>query len=85
MQMSKEERQIPEPPDITSLQPRMMTAAELERELERLFDWIHAVEASPEHVFLRLEESVESIRNTANELLAERRDRHSDEHAPRGG
>ena len=74
----------PDPPEIDHMAPRMMTAAELRRKLEQVFDWIHAAEAAPDG------ESppdllIQQVRDTANLLLSERRERHSDESAPRGG
>ena len=74
---------VPDPPDISSINPRMMTAAELQRSLEQLFGWLQTVEASPaEEPDV---EMVQSVRDAANALLQERRDRHSDEPGFRGG
>lgn len=78
---------IPDLPDVTSLNPQMMTALELQSSIEQVFDWLQAVEALDES---RSEEdideaTVQRIRDAANVLLLERRERHSDEGAPRGG
>lgn len=76
---------IPDPPDVSSFEPAMMTASELTTELEKLFHWLELVEAEEDGAARLSEQQVETVRNAANELLAERRDRHSDETAPRGG
>ena len=75
----------PEPPDVSGLDPAMMTASELQVRLEELFGWLELVEAEEEGVPELSEQQVEEVRDAANELLAERRERHSDESAPRGG
>ena len=78
-----DEMPVPEPPDVSSLDPRMMTAMELQRNLEKLFDWLHMVEWSREADFDQ--GSVQAVRDAANMLLNERRDRHADEPGFRGG
>jgi hypothetical protein len=75
---------FPDPPDIDATTPRMMTAMELRRNLETVFDWLHMAEAAPEGEAPPFK-VVQQVRDTANRLLAERRERHSDETAPRGG
>ncbi len=79
--------EFPDPPDVAGLNPQLMTAAELQSQLESLFDWLQRVEALPANSSAARpdEESVERIRDAANLLLSERRERHSDENAPRGG
>ncbi len=78
---------LPEPPDVSSLDPSLMTASELQSGLEHLFGWLQTVEALPETCLKPLvdDDTVQDVRNAANLLLSERRDRHSDETAPRGG
>lgn len=78
---------LPETPDVSSLNPQMMTATELKLNLERLFGWLQTIEALPETAIKQHvdEETVQTVRDAANMLLLERRDRHSDESAPRGG
>lgn len=78
---------LPETPDVSSLNPQMMTATELTSNLERLFGWLQTIEALPETVVEQHvdEETIQTVRDAANMLLLERRDRHSDEGAPRGG
>lgn len=76
---------IPDAPDVSALNPQMMTAAELQNSLEAVFNWLHIVEALPDAGAAVDELTVESIRDAANMLLEEQRDRHADESAPRGG
>ena len=75
---------IPEAPEVTSLNPMMMSAGELQEQLQLLFGWLHKVEAAtgPERPG---EQVVQEVRDAANLLLEEQRERHSDESAPRGG
>jgi hypothetical protein len=75
---------IPDPPEIDPLVPRLMSASELRQNLERVFDWLHMVEAAPDDE-APPHRLVQEVRDTANMLLSERRERHSDESAPRGG
>jgi hypothetical protein len=75
---------FPDPPDIDATTPRMMTASELRQNLEQVFDWLHMAEAAPDEQAPPFR-VVQAVRDTANHLLAERRERHSDETAPRGG
>ncbi|MDA0232086.1 MAG: hypothetical protein O3B04_00625 [Chloroflexi bacterium] len=75
---------LPDPPDVASMAPHMMTASELQRSLEQLFDWLHMADASPESV-IATQKAVQAVRDAANLLLEERRERHSDETGFRGG
>ena len=75
---------FPDPPEIDASVPRMMTATELRQNLERAFDWLHMVEAAPDGQAPPFQ-VIQQVRDIANLLLAERRERHSDETAPRGG
>ncbi len=74
---------LPDPPDVTSLVPRMMTATELQKSLELLFDWLHIADASPD-LGVAEQASVQKVRDAVNLLLSERRERHSDESGFRG-
>ncbi len=78
---------LPDPPDLDSMKPQMMTASELQSGLESLFGWLNEVEAQPDNVREQSvnESIVERVRGVANMLLSEQRERHSDESAPRGG
>ena len=78
------EMTLPDPPDLASLVPRLMTAPELQTNLERLFDWLHMAEDSAE-LDIAGQRSVEAVRDALNLLLEERRERHSDESGRRGG
>ncbi len=75
---------LPDPPDIEAMDPSMMSAAELRVALEELWEWLEQAQmasladAPDDDVF----EAVESM---MVEITRERRDRHSDEPAPRGG
>jgi predicted component of type VI protein secretion system len=75
---------LPEPPDLASLEPQLMTASELQAILERLFDWLHLAEDLPE-LAISGQRMVEAVRDALNMLLEERRERHSDESGRRGG
>lgn len=78
---------LPEPPDVSSLDPSMMTALELRSGLESLFGWLQTAEALPDNSLKQQvdENTVQEVRDAANRLLLEQRERHSDEIAPRGG
>lgn len=78
---------LPDPPDVSSLNPELMTTSELHSSLERIFAWLHEVDALPESAFQEqvTESKVQDVREAANLLLVEQRERHSDERAPRGG
>ena len=75
---------LPDPPDIDAMDPSMMSAAELRVALEELWEWLEKAQmasladAPDDDVF----EAVEAM---MVEITRERRDRHSDEPAPRGG
>jgi hypothetical protein len=75
---------LPELPDVKSLAPQMMTAAELQAHLVTLFDWLQAVEAAPGR-FGFTQATVDEVRDAINLVLEERRDRHADEGGFRGG
>lgn len=75
---------MPEAPAVNSLDPVMMTTAELQEQLELLFSWLQDVEAAKD-ADRPDERSVQAVRDAANLLLEEQRERHSDESAPRGG
>ena len=77
-------RQVPRPPDTASLEPQMMTARELREKLEELFGWLHQAELARPGEQPPAEE-FQRVRDAANRLLEERRQRHGDEPAPRGG
>lgn len=80
--MNLSDHNLPDHPDISSLDPQMMTAQELQTRLEELFSWLHEVESArepvPDH------ETVQAVRDAANLLLEERRDRHEEESGLRG-
>ncbi len=79
---------LPEPPrDPGPADPKMLTSAELTARLEELFNWLSEVEALPgnRHMATDDENLIDRVREEANLLLEERRERHADEHAPRGG
>jgi hypothetical protein len=69
------------PPPTVGLAPHLMTARELREKLEELFGWLLMAEdaPAPDH------RAIDRVRDAANSLLRERRLRHSDESAPRGG
>lgn len=75
------DHEVPDPPAYTELEPRMMTEREIRERLEELFEWLLLADDSPSYD----EAVLESVRQAANSLLEERRLRHSDESAPRGG
>ena len=79
-----ERRKRQQAPDVTSLEPQMMSARELREKLEELFDWLHYADAAKPGEQPPAE-AVARVRDAANMLLQERRLRHSDERAPRGG
>ncbi len=78
---------VPDPPDVESIDPQLMTASELQSQLEQLFNWLQLVEAqSEDDATTGFDDSaVQTVRDAANALLRERRERHADEQAPRGG
>jgi hypothetical protein len=61
----------------------MMSARELREKLEELFEWLQQADTAPPGEQLP-PEVVARVRDAANSLLRERRQRHSDEPAPRG-
>ena len=71
-------------PDISALEPGMMSARELREKLEELFNWLQQAELARPGEQAAVED-VARVRDAANRLLQERRQRHSDEPAPRGG
>ena len=73
--------EVPAPPVYQGLEPQMMTVREIREKLEELFEWLQTADDSPSYD----ETVLQSVRETANSLLEERRLRHSDESAPRGG
>ena len=75
---------LPDPPELASLVPHMLTASELQTSLEQLFDWLHLAEESTD-LTADEQRSVEAVRDALNMLLEERRERHSDESGRRGG
>lgn len=75
---------LPDPPELASLVPHMLTASELQTSLEQLFDWLSLAEDSTD-LGITEQRSVEEVRDALNMLLEERRERHSDESARRGG
>ena len=75
---------IPKPPDSLNIDPASLTAKELRLAQETLWEWIQAAEAAPPETAPD-DELLESARQQLNAIIAERRDLHSDEPAPRGG
>lgn len=79
--MTSDDEKIPARPEVSGLKPQMMTERDLREKLEELFGWLRLAEDAPGAD----ESELQRVRDAANALLEERRDRHSDESAPRGG
>ena len=75
---------ISDPPDALSVDPASLTAKELRLAQESLWEWIQTAEAAPPETAPD-DEVLEEARQQLNAIIAERRDLHSDEPAPRGG
>ena len=75
---------ISEPPEAINVDPASLTAKELRLAQESLWEWIQTAEAAPLDTAPD-DEVLEAARQQLNAIIAERRDLHSDEPAPRGG
>ena len=75
---------LPNPPDALHSDPASLTAKELRLAQEALWDWIQTAEAAPASE-APTDEVLDTARAQLNAIIAERRDLHSDEPAPRGG
>ncbi len=75
---------IPDPPDIESIEPAAMNAGELRVALEQLWEWLQEAQSAP-LADAPDDDIVEAVEAKMVEVTQERRDRHSDELAPRGG
>ena len=75
---------LPDPPDIDALDPTLMSAGELRVALEELWEWLEQAQMAP-LADAPDDELFESVEAKMVEITRERRDRHSDETAPRGG
>ena len=75
---------LPDPPDIDSMDPASMSASELRVALETLWEWLEQAQMAP-LADAPDDEVVEAVEAKMVEITRERRDRHSDEPAPRGG
>ena len=75
---------LPDPPDINSMDPASMSAGELRVALEQLWEWLEEAQMAP-LADAPDDEIVEAVEAKMVEIIQERRDRHSDEPAPRGG
>ena len=75
---------LPDPPQSLTTDLSALTAKQLREAQEELWEWIQAAESTS------LEDApdddlIETAREKLVEVIAERRDLHSDEPAPRGG
>jgi len=75
---------LPDPPQSLTTNLSALTAKQLREAQEELWEWIQAAESTsledaPD------DELIETAREKLVEVIAERRDLHSDEPAPRGG
>ena len=75
---------LPDPPQSLTADLSALTAKQLREAQEELWEWIQAAESTsiedaPD------DELLETAREKLVEVIAERRDLHSDEPAPRGG
>ena len=75
---------LPDPPNSLTADLSTLTAKQLREAQEELWEWIQAAESasfedSPD------DEVLEAAREKLVEVIAERRELHSDETAPRGG
>ena len=75
---------LPDPPQSLTSDLSALTAKQLREAQEELWEWIQAAESTS------LEDApdddlLETAREKLVEVIAERRDLHSDEPAPRGG
>ena len=75
---------LPDPPDIASMDPALMSAGELRVALEELWEWLEQAQMAP-LAEAPEDELFEAVEAKMVEITRERRDRHSDEPAPRGG
>lgn len=75
---------LPDPPDVLRVDPAAMNAKELRLAQEALWDWIQSAEVAPA-TEAPDEEVLDTARAQLNAIIAERRDLHDDEPAPRGG
>lgn len=75
---------LPDPPNSLTAELSTLTAKQLREAQEALWEWIQAAESAsfedaPD------DEVLEAAREKLVEVIAERRELHSDEPAPRGG
>ena len=75
---------LPDPPDIDAMDPALMSAGELRVALEELWEWLEQAQMAP-LAEAPDDELFEAVEAKMVEITRERRDRHSDEPAPRGG
>ena len=75
---------LPKPPDALTAELAPLNAKQLRQAQESLWEWIQAAESAPLEDYPD-DELLESARNKLAAIIAERRDLHSDEPAPRGG
>ena len=75
---------LPDPPDVDAMDPSMMNATELRVALEELWEWLEQAQMAP-LADAPDDETFEAVEAKMVEITRERRDRHSDETAPRGG
>lgn len=75
---------LPDPPDIEAMDPALMNASELRVALEDLWGWLEQAQMAPLSEAPD-DELFEAVEAKMVEITRERRDRHSDEPAPRGG
>ena len=75
---------LPDPPDIDAMDPALMSAGELRVALEDLWEWMEQAQMAP-LAEAPDDELFEAVEAKMVEITRERRDRHSDERAPRGG
>ena len=75
---------LPDPPNSLTVELSTLTAKQLREAQEELWEWIQAAESAsledaPD------DEVLEAAREKLVDVIAERRELHSDEPAPRGG
>ena len=77
-------RKLSDPPDLSAMDPAIMSAQELRAAHESLSEWLDRAYSAPLSDAPD-DEAVEAVEEKLVEISRERRDRHSDEPAPRGG
>ena len=75
---------LPEPPESLTVDLSALTAKQLREAQEELWEWIQTAE-SASFADAPDDELLEAARDKLVAVIAERRDLHSDEPAPRGG